>query len=130
MMLKALYWLLSNDAGVRALVGNRIYPLVAPQDREKPLLVYQTVSTARGYEQDGADGLVRQRVQITVVAESVETARTTAQALRNCLSGYQGTINGIKIYLIALENEYDIAPNAESNLRVARMDYQIYWKEA
>ena len=45
MSIKAdLYLHLKNDSGVSALVGERIYPMIAPQDVMTPYITYQVVN--------------------------------------------------------------------------------------
>jgi hypothetical protein len=130
MILKIIYALLTNTPAISAQVGTRIYPLVVPEDVQKPALAYQVISESRDYLMSGQDAVTESRVQITIVAESVSQMDTVAEALRSELSGYSGMVQSEKVYLITLENEYDGAVADGESLRVLRQDYTIRWKEA
>lgn len=129
MIRKMIYALLNDTPAITAQVGTRIYPLIVPEDVQKPALAYQVISESRDYIMAGQDAVTTSRVQITIVAENVAQMDTAAQTLRNALSGYSGTISNKKVYLIALENEYDGAVADGESLRVLRQDYTIRWKE-
>lgn len=129
MIRKIIYALLTNTPAISAQVGTRIYPLVVPEDVQKPALAYQVISESRDYLMSGQDAVTESRVQITIVAESVSQMDTVAEALRSELSGYSGMVQSEKVYLITLENEYDGAVAEGENLRILRQDYQIKWKE-
>ena len=123
MIRKIIYALLTNTPAISAQVGTRIYPLVVPEDVQKPALAYQVISESRDYLMSGQDAVTESRVQITIVAESVSQMDTVAEALRSELSGYSGMVQSEKVYLITLENEYDGAVAEGENLRILRQDY-------
>lgn len=129
MIRKMLYSILSNAPSVTGLVGTRIYPVIVPEDVSKPALAYQVISERRRYIMQGQDAVTDSRVQITIVAESVQQMDTVAQALRNLLSGYKGVVQNKRIHLIELTNETDGAVQTGEDLRVLRQDYTIKWKE-
>lgn len=68
-----IYYKLSNNAGVTALVGTRIYPQVAPQTETRPLIVYSIISDVPTNTKSGGSTLDAYRVQITCLADSVDT---------------------------------------------------------
>jgi len=129
MIRKMIYAILSNTPALTAQVGTRIYPLVVPEDVQKPALAYQVISESRDYLMTGQDGVTESRVQITIVAQNVAQMDSVAETLRSELSGYSGMVQSEKVYLITLENEYDGAVAEGENLRVLRQDYTIKWKE-
>ena len=53
----AVYKLLTDDATVKALIGTRCYPVIAPQDSTVPLIVYQRVASDHLHTMDGISGL-------------------------------------------------------------------------
>lgn len=129
MIRKIIVNLLKNSSSINTLVGTRIYPRVVPPGVSKPAIAYQVISESRGYQMDGQTGLTNTRMQLTIVAESVSQMDTLAEACRQVLSGYRGTVNGKYIHIITLANEYDGAAVEGENLVVLRQDYQIKWKE-
>lgn len=67
-----IYYKLSNNAGVTALTGTRIYPQVAPQTETRPLIVYNIISNVPTNTKSGGSTLDAYRVQITCLADSVD----------------------------------------------------------
>lgn len=68
---------LTADADIIALVGDRIYPLVAPKDTPLPYLVCTKVSGPRKYTHQGKSGLQRPRMQVSVYGERYFTSGST-----------------------------------------------------
>lgn len=124
----ALWSMITTNPAVSALIGTRLYPDSIPQDAPLPAVAYQTVSTSRGYTQDGPDGIAEPRIQFTVDAPTRAQAEDVAAALKNLLSGYRGKISGKTIGAIFLENEYD-GYNLSSETVVVRQDYRISYTE-
>ena len=65
---KAVYAILSGDAGVAAIAGNRIYPNRTPQDVALPAVAYFRVSTRRRATHGSPASLARPRIQTTAQA--------------------------------------------------------------
>lgn len=83
---KAIYSLLVSDTTVSALVGENIFPLVAPEGTEFPYVVYSCVSmtTARDkdqlfYQQDVSEAVI---VCTEDYTSGIEIAAAIAQALQ------------------------------------------------
>ena len=102
----ALYTLLDNDAGLAAIVGDRIYPVEAPEGAARPLLVYSVVSSV-SEPAFGADSALK-RSRFTLLAASDDSAldaATTARAALAAVRRYRGTVGGITIQDIFVEND-------------------------
>jgi hypothetical protein len=89
---EALYALLSQNGGVVALAGGRIYPLSAPQSVVTPYVVYQRISAVRLRTLDGPEGRSMPRMQIDAYATTWLAARALADAIRQALDGFDGTV--------------------------------------
>lgn len=83
---KAIYSLLVSDTTVSSLVGENIFPLVAPEGTEFPYVVYSCVSmtTARDkdqlfYQQDVSEAVI---VCTEDYTSGIEIATAIAQALQ------------------------------------------------
>ena len=83
---KAIYSLLVSDTTVGSLVGENIFPLVAPEGTEFPYVVYSCVSmtTARDkdrlfYQQDVSEAVI---VCTEDYTSGIEIATAIAQALQ------------------------------------------------
>lgn len=110
----AVYELLSGDTAIASIVGNRIYPLFAPQrkpatypDTPRTWITYQTVSEVRDMPLNGPTGLVVARIQIDFFAYNYDVARSLADVVRLRLEGFNGSAAGHRIQRIWLDNRID-----------------------
>lgn len=128
---EAVYSLLSNDAGVAALVGDRIFPDVSPQRTPSPFVVYSTVSSSSYRHVKGPSGRATPRYQFDCYAESRLDADRLATAVRIALEGFTGTVAGVAISRITFDNrQTGIDENAEPWLRRTILDFFIEHQEA
>lgn len=108
-MEEAITFLLLGDAGVTALVGNRVHWLRLPQSvGEKPYINLQRVTGRRDYRMQGASGLVSSRLQIDAWGETYSSAKHSARAVIAALSGYRGIVNGTEIQGGFVDTERDL----------------------
>lgn len=129
---EALFFHLTVDPDVSALVGTRVYPLVAPQDADLPLLVYQRISTPRVRSHSGPSGLAYPRFQITARATSVSQLRDLANKVRIALDGFKGVMgggSGVNVGASFQENERDVYGETTKEYSV-QMDFTIWHREA
>lgn len=104
---EALFALLSADTAIAALVGQRIHPVAAPQDVERPFVVYKVTGRTPFAPLSGAATLARARVTITCWADDWKPARDTADAISACLDGYDGSGTVQAGRLVAVAEGYD-----------------------
>lgn len=98
-----LYTRLTMNAGVKALVATRVYPLAAPQDAAMPNLAYQRISGVPDLAHNGATGIMRARVQITCMASTYAGVKALSDAVEAALHGWKGGSVGAAI----IDNERD-----------------------
>lgn len=111
---EALYFLLVHDASLSAFVGNRVYPLVAPNYVETPYIAYKRVSGPRWRSISGPSGVAQPRIQIDVYDLTYAGAKATAKAVRKALDGYRGVIGGIVIGGITVSSDHDMIEDTVS----------------
>lgn len=88
-----LYMHLKNDPTVSALVATRIYPLKAPQDVQKPYLVYNEIA---GQQKQCIGGGVYQedvRFQVDCWSEKYSTIKELKEAVVSALVGFKSSYN-------------------------------------
>ncbi len=107
----AVFSILSTTSGVTALIGSgtaaRIYPLVIPQTAALPAMAYQCIDSPKEHAHDGPSHLARTRLQLSCVAASPSAARSLAAAIRQALDGYRGTVSGVRIDGILVDDARD-----------------------
>lgn len=96
-----IYQALASNAPVAALVGTRIYPEVAPDEADLPLVVY-TVRTAEGL--DGSAPMVRCNVTANCYAATDAAAESVGAAVRAVLDGFDGNETGIAVRSLSLSD--------------------------
>jgi hypothetical protein len=129
----AIRYILSQDSSVAALVFDRIFPNVVPQGEAMPALTFQQISFPRDMTADGPSGLANPRIQVNAHATTYSGAKTLAVAVREALNGYHGTVNGIVIQLISLQDEGDV-PVVNAGVDVLtrygkRLDFEVWFIE-
>lgn len=91
---QAVYQYLSSDATVRALVGSRIHPGMAPAGEPPPYVVYQPPTRERRRTLNGYVNLNRWLMQIDCHAETYAQARQLWLAVSSAMESFQsGDLN-------------------------------------
>jgi hypothetical protein len=81
----ALYTLLAADAGLVALVVDRIYPIKAPQNPVAPFVVWQRISAQPFSTHSEATGNQYDLVRVSIYADTYEGADAVADACYDAL---------------------------------------------
>ena len=123
-----IYAFLIADAGVSAIVGTRVYPILMPQNPTFELITYQKISGVRGKQLSGTTGYARPVIQIDCWAESFLTAQTLADAVRSAVDGYSGLMGSDVVDRAQIMNEMDLYENETQIFRVSQ-DYEIWHTE-
>lgn len=104
---EALVYLLTSSAEVAGVVGQRVYPLVVPQDAARPAIGYQRISAQPDHAHTGFSLMTETRWQITIEATSYAQAQQIARAIRRALSGYHGTVGDLQVFSVFAVAETD-----------------------
>ena len=103
-----IYNKLVNTVGVTNLVSFRIRPSRAAQSDVYPYIVYEKISEPSLQTKDGNSGWYKARYQLSILATSLASVQTIADAVRTALDGVGGTIAGFTVQRITFEDERDI----------------------
>lgn len=95
MIVDSLYKRLSEDSGVSAIVGTRVYPVVVPQQvynetSKHPCLVYSLDTDGRQVTFSGTNNLVAGRLVLDCYAQSYRQVKLLANAAREALVDFSG----------------------------------------
>ena len=91
-----VYLLLKNNATLKTLVNERVYPLVAPQNVIKPYITYRVVS---GLRLQCIGGQIYQgdyRMQLDCFSLTYSNVKAISEAVKNALFGFMDS-NSINI---------------------------------
>lgn len=98
---EAVYTALVSSAALAALVASgsppdwRVYPVVAPQKVQFPLVIYRTIGGNRQHTMNGGASLVRGLVQVDAYAHTLEEAKAVAEEVLAVLAGNFATFRGV-----------------------------------
>lgn len=100
-------YLLTRSA-VTDLVGSRISPNRVAQGVDQfPRLVYRRISGRHEHTLAGASRECNARLQLTCQAQNYGEAKALAEALRNSLDGFRGSMGGATVTGCHLDNDPD-----------------------
>lgn len=118
-MTEAIYNILSNTAGVTAIVSTRIYPVRLPLDTDYPAVTFQLVSSIPENHKTGRANYFNSRIQVNCFAVDTSTASGNqksidlAVAVKAALERKTpGTYGGIGVKNITLLNEFDLTDDS------------------
>lgn len=106
-----LFTFLSTNAGLEALIGQRIYPLRIPENATLPALAYQKVSGPSEHSKDGDMSLNHPRFQLTCWADKYADAKAVRTAVMAALQSFAngGSFGGGPVVdQIIVENDADL----------------------
>lgn len=137
----AIYELLSSDTAITAIVGDRIYPLVAPQRKAiaypnvpKTYVTYERTSGARNMPLNGVNGFVVAVYRIIGFAYNYELAKTLGDSIRLKLDGFRGSAGGHPIQRIWCDSDsdgYEYETDAtETAVFFVNQDFRIVYAES
>ena len=92
---------------VSALVGNRIYPVLAPATAALPLVTWRRSGVQREQTLGLPMGMPRVSVEYSIYGTTYEQARELADSMRVVLDGYGGTADNTTVKQASLEDESD-----------------------
>lgn len=127
MIESAINYILVNDSTVSAIT-TRCYPVTIPQSPTYPLILYTKISGMRDHTLGGASGHAHPRFQVEAWAETYSGAKTLADAIRDALDDYSGTVSGTVIHSCLIDSERDVY---ESEIEIYRViqDYFVWHEE-
>lgn len=95
------------DAGVTALLGQRVFFVRRHQAEGLPAATLNTISRLDDVHMGGPSGYIATRVQVDVYGSTYTSARACADALIARLHGHAGTQGSTVFQLIRLDGEND-----------------------
>jgi len=119
---KAIYTILTEDAGVSAVVGTRVYPQVAAQGAAFPFVVYVLQDNTPSDTKSGVSTLDEIRYDIVAAAETYSALSSLTERIRLALDRYTGTVSGIVVDSIQF-TELDVDNDPATETFVSSSEY-------
>lgn len=131
---EGLVYHLKANAGLIALVSDRVYVNRLPQTVGMPAITIQRISTPRVHSHDtsGATGTARPRIQIDAWGTTYTSCKAVTDAIRAAINGYRGTMGAGATAVtvqgaLVDEERYDNSP--DTGMHRIMSDYIIWHLE-
>ena len=129
----SIYAYLNSKTSITDITTNIVIGHIAEDATEYPILTFQPISTVHDHTRAGAAGVATTRMQFDCWSDSKLESIQLAEALRQVMHGYIGTMGTQHIAFCKLENEItlDEKPTAGENWLYRRsVDYMITYSES
>jgi hypothetical protein len=125
---------LTGDPRVAGIIADRVFPVLAPASAAIPFAVWRRQAVNREQTLSGPVGLPTVTLALDMYAETYEAVRDLADACREALDGYGGSLgNSISVRLVSLLNESDgfvqLAGGDLPPVYSVTQTYTILWQE-
>ena len=106
-------WLIAEARAVHAHAGTRIHPTRKPpaalRPATYPCVTFWLVTGSPVHSIDGTAGLRIKRFQLNCWAKTYKAARQLADALKEDLDNFRGTMGDTRVGAVLLEDEADVS---------------------
>jgi len=123
-----LYAHLASYAGLVAIVSDRIYPMIMPQDPTYPSITFQRIDGPREHAFVMDAGLAHPRIQVDSWGKSYASVKSVATQLRGALERWADETTNPVVLDSLLDNDED-TQEAETGLYRIRQDWVIWYRE-
>lgn len=114
--------MLREDAGLSALVGNKVFALVIPQGTKLPCITFQRIGGMPANTLSGHSGLEEIDLQIDVWARDYDEAKAIAKAVRAAMPS-----SGPRFSAHLIEDQ-DLYEDGTNYFRVS-MEFKVWFLE-
>ena len=125
---KVIYGRLSTEPTVIAIVGQKIYPDLTPQDVQYPFCVYTIVNSTPVDYKDGQSNLEEVQFQVDCYTQSYDSTQELANNIRNSLDRFVGTVNGVEVQTIKYMSSDSQVYNPTLNVYWMSVDFMARMK--
>lgn len=91
---------MKNEPSLKTLFGERIYPMILPQNPKFPCMVYQPITTMYHRNLQEESRFVRQVVQFTVHQTTFGKARSARKTVKRVFQDFSGNMNGVNVQAV------------------------------
>lgn len=89
------------------IVGTRAFPVVLPQSADLPAITYARTTGAYDHNLKGSSGVAIPTFELDCWAPTYEQADQIAEAVRQKMQGFSGTMGSVTVTSVILDDESD-----------------------
>lgn len=110
---QSIYSILSGNAGVTAIAGTRIRPIMVGNADGFPAVTYQRVTTSQRYSYGGNSNKATGRWQLNCLAATYAQAKNLAEAVKAAIDTYSGTSGDFRLAHVFVDDMQDLPHDPE-----------------
>jgi len=130
---QALYEYLKSVDAIEEKVGDRIYPILLPQDCYLPAIVYSPVYCDYDSALQGDTGFVKQTVQIVCHDTTYKKTRELSRLVKNAIQDYRGDMKGLNIQAVFIKTDYELSGNTSLKFNteeyMSSIEFEFHFNE-
>lgn len=121
---KAIYYLLTNNENVSAVVSSRVYPEVVAQDAQVPFIFFEMRGVTPDSFKPGPAEIDEIRIEVSGISETYDEVVDLGEKIRGALDRVYGTYNGVNVESIEF-NDATIDVVSKPRRYVITLDFTI-----
>lgn len=121
----AIYNLLKDDSAVGAIIGDKIYPGIIPENTAYPAVRYTELVQTYDQSKDGPIETGNHIFEVHIFSYEYAQVHRIATAIKSALNWYSGTVNGVVIERIWRDEQSDEAYQDEKGIFQITQEYNI-----
>ena len=130
---QAVYEYLSGIAEIQDRVRGRVYPILLPQDKPLPAIVYSPVIANYDSALQGDTGFVKQTIQFVCHDTTYKRTRELSRMLKRAFQDFHGDMCGLFIQAVFIKSDYEY--NANTALKfdmgeyMSSLEFEFFFNE-
>jgi hypothetical protein len=130
---QAVYEYISGVAEIQNRVEGRIYPILLPQEKPIPAIVYSPIYANYDTALQGDTGYVRQTIQFACHDKTFKKARQLSRLVKKALQDYKGDMNGLDIQAVFIKSDNELNGNTslkfDTEEYMSSIEFEIHFNE-
>ena len=114
-------------------VGNKIFPIMLPEDAPLPAIVYSPVLANYDSALQGDTGFVRQTIQFVCHDRTFKKARELSRLVKRAFQDFHGNMCGLEIQAVFIKTDYEYNGNTALKFNteeyLSSIEFEFYYNE-
>lgn len=125
---EGLAYFMTHDPVISALIGDRFEPLVVPQEKARPAIAHQRITTPPERSHSGRSKPDHPTIQLTIEGSTYAEAKRLAKTITDRLDGFKGMMGSLEVQDCLVNNIQD-GYGQIKQVPVVRMDIELWCVE-
>ena len=130
---QAVYEHLSGNTAIQSRVQGRIYPILLPQDKPLPAIVYAPVIANYDSALQGDTGFVKQTIQFVCHDTTYKKVRELTRMVKNAFQDFYGDMCGLFIQAVFIKSDYEYNANTALKFNMGEymssLEFEFFFNE-